>query len=229
MIGIISAMNKEVESLIQLLIKPKKITILTNHYWVGKFDNHDVVISVCGIGKVNAGIGCLLMIEHFKPRLIINTGVAGGYSEQLKPLDVIIANKVSYYDVDLTSDNNYLGQLPNLPFFFESDKKAVKIASQVLFNEKVFQGVILSGDCFQTNRNNLIKVIERHPLNNCLAIDMESASIAQVCHINQVPFLIVRSISDIIGAPKQVESYYDFVNQAIEQALIITKEVINKY
>lgn len=229
MIGIISAMNKEVESLIHLLTNPKKITILTNHYWVGKLDNHDVVISICGIGKVNSGIGCLLMIEHFKPRLIINTGVAGGYSEQLKPLDVIIANRVSYYDVDLTSDNNYLGQIPNLPFFFESDKKAVKIASQVLLGEKVFQGVILSGDCFQTNRKNLIKVIERHPLKDCLAIDMESASIAQVCHINQVPFLIVRSISDIIGVPKQLESYYDFVNRAIEQALIITKEVVNKY
>lgn len=229
MIGIISAMNKEVELLIQLLFEPKKIKILNNEFWQGTLFGKKVVITVSGIGKVNASIGSLLMIEHFKPRLVINTGVAGGYNEKLKPLDIVIGSKVSYYDFDLTADGYALGVLPNSPDYFSSCEKAKLIISDLNFNGSLFYGVILSGDRFVTNKDALTKLLINHPLKDCFAVDMESASIAQVCYQNKVPFIIIRSISDVIGTSNQINSYYDLIEQAVKQTLTIITEIIKQY
>lgn len=196
--GIIVAMNKEVTVL------KEKITILKEHkicnltFFEGNYHGKKIVFATAGIGKVNAAITTILMIEHFKPDLIINTGIAGGYEQTLKPLDIIVADKVLYSDVDMTSEaaGGYAyGQLEGLDLYMKPSIKLIEKYQNLKF------GALLTGDQFVTNYENFDKMVKRYFSSyNVIGCDMESGSIAQVCTINNTNFLIIRAISDIIGS-----------------------------
>lgn len=212
--GIIVAMNKEITML------KEKITILEEHkicnltFLEGTYNNCKVILSTAGIGKVNAGITTILMIEHFKPDLIINTGIAGGYNENLKPLDIIVAEKVLYSDVDMTSEaaGSYpFGQLEGLPEYFSPSVKYIDNCSNLHL------GTILTGDQFVVNYEKFDRLVKQYfPTYNVIGCDMESGSISQVCTLNNVEFLIIRAISDIIGSTTPFD-YSVFSSEAADK------------
>lgn len=209
--GIIVAMNKEVTML------KEKITILKEHkicnltFLEGTYNNCKVILTTAGIGKVNAGITTILMIEHFNPDLIINTGIAGGYKKSLNPLDIIVADKVLYSDVDMTSEaaGGYpFGQIEGLPEYFTPS------IEYIINKENLHFGTILTGDQFVVNYEKFDKLVNQYfPTYNVIGCDMESGSISQVCTLNNIKFLIVRAISDIIGSTSPFD-YNKFSSEA---------------
>ena len=141
-IAIICAMDIELEGYKKNLNNLVIEHIIGQEFLIGDYLNNKLVITKCGIGKVNAAAITLLMIEHYNPDLLINSGIAGGYAKCLKTLDVVVADQVVYSDVDMTTDaftNLRYGQLQDLPFTFKSNVqilnkiKIIKFLSSSLF------------------------------------------------------------------------------------------------
>lgn len=213
-LGIIGAMDVEV-NLLKKEIKNLKIEKEGSYeFYLGTIDEVDVIVLLSGIGKVSAAVGTSLLKERYEPNYIINTGTAGGL-RNVEMGDLIIGNEIGYHDVDVTAFNYKLGQMAQQPVRFKSDKFLLQTVSKAIqklpIEQKALQGVILSGDSFMSNIERVDKVREDFP--NALAVDMESAAIAQTCKQLNIPFVVVRVISDIAGEGNS-KSYDTFVEEA---------------
>ncbi len=196
MIGIIGAMDVEVQKLKTLLTDTKQEKISGVEFFEGKIGDKDVVVAKCGIGKVFAAICAQTMIMKYKPELIINIGVAGGLSDNLKIGDIVIADSVVQHDMDITALGDEPGFLSGIGLVkIPADKKTadtLKAACDKL-SVRYEVGTIASGDQFVSSQN----VKERiKGLFAAKACEMEGASIGQVCYVNGVPFGTLRAISD---------------------------------
>ena len=160
-----------------------------------------VILVYAGIGKVNAAV----MAERLcrlGSSWVISLGVAGGLDASLRQGDTVISTRVCYHDV-VCGEPYLKGQIPQLPPYFETPA-----ALPALMEDTVKVGLIVTGDQFVTDAAGLLRIKGDFP--DALAVDMESAAIAHVCYLNQVRFLSVRMISDVVGVPCQVESYHKF-------------------
>lgn len=189
-IGIIVAMGKEL-SLLEPLIEGKT-TENYNHntFLIGRIGPHQVIAIQCGIGKVNAAITTEIMISRYQPQLVINTGVAGAADKGLSILDVVVGSDIAYHDV-WCGPENPVGSVQGLPLFYHSEEH---YALQLQGMEGVNLGLICSGDQFIDSAEQLDKIRSNFP--QVLAVDMESAAIAQVCYLHKQPYLCIRVISD---------------------------------
>ena len=188
-IGIIVAMSKELNLLLPLLSDKSELTVNDIVFHCGTLHDKDVVVMQCGIGKVNAAIGALTMIDNFGPDLIINSGVAGGTGSEAKILDVVVGERVAYHDV-WCGPCAERGQIQGMPKFFTAPAEIIELPC-LERDEHIKRGLIASG----------------YP--DVLAVDMESAAIAQVCHIKQVPFVSLRVISDTPGESDDNTAQYE--------------------
>ncbi len=227
-IGIICAMDLEMititKKLDNIIIEKK----LNYEFQIGDFLNNKIVVVKCGIGKVNAGIVSLLLIEHYSPDLVINSGIAGGYCQNLKPLDIVVAEQTVYSDADMTSDaftNLRYGQLQDLPLCFEADKHIIKYLKN---NQNLFFGTIMTGDQFVTDYDKTDKIVKNYFADlNILACDMESCAVAQSCYLTNTPFVIVRAISDIIGSSNGFD-YQTFAPKAANNSANLVETIIKE-
>lgn len=221
-IGIIVAMDKEMALLLKTMHQYKEIVIMNQSFYRGAFEEKEVIFTTAGIGKVNAGVTTALMIEHFQPELIINSGIAGGFLKTLKPLDMVAATKIVYSDVDMTSDiigNLPYGQMEGSPAYFQP-------AFHLLKSDIHHFGTIISGDQFVDDIEKVNHLVKKYfPKYDVVAVDMESASIAQVCTKYNVPFLVIRSISDSIGKSNGMD-YDKFSYLASDKSCEIVLETI---
>jgi len=212
MIGIIGAMKEELTLLNACLEQPQTKTVGKFNFISGKLEGFDVVLLRCGIGKVQAAIGCALLIDRFKPALVFNTGVAGGIDRSLTFGDVIIADGLLYHDVDVTAFNYAPGQLPDQPQIFNVLEEHIKNAEKAvneLKDEKVLpenlnsvRGLIGSGDTFVCNPAHIAELIKTFP--KLKAVEMEGAAIAHCAALFGIPSLIIRSLSDVAGVESPV-------------------------
>ena len=225
MIAVICAMTLEAEALKAKLENIQEKVILNKTFYTGTINNQEIVLVICGIGKVSAGVTTALLIEHFKPSLIINSGIAGGYAKKLNTLDLVVSKEVAYYDVDLTTDGAEYGTLPNLPKYFEADLNVLDCLNKSNIN--YHHGLIITADVFASDRKKVSDIVDAYYNKEVLAIDMESASVAQVCYMNNTPFVNFRVISDVIGEESQISMYYNFAeaaaNKSIDAILSIIK------
>lgn len=220
MIGIICALDKELLHFEEDLQETSIKEIMGYTFKVGKINNHEVVLTKCGMGKVAAGIVCTLLIEHFKPTVVINSGIAGGFKHGLKPLDILNVTKVGCYDIDMVLDGTLFGSITGEPRFLTQNKDL-----KTTTNIKVIKGTIMSADCFQSDRNACLNIFEKHfKEEDVIAVDMESYSIALICDKYHIDWCIVRAISDIIGEESQIDSYQGFANKAANNAYLLIKE-----
>lgn len=229
-IAIICAMNKEVQAIINILGEVTLLEIDSHLFYVGKYQNKKIVVCESGIGKVNAAIITTLMIKEFKPTYLINSGVAGGYDKGLKTLDVVIGDKMLYYDVDVTFGMPSLrfGQMQGEPFTFSSDKKLIDIIKTANLPINIKIGQIITADCFQTDRVYLDSLKNKYFNDlDILAVDMESTSIAHTCYKFKIPFIIIRSISDVVGI-NQEQTYDNFLERACHNSSIVTQKLLEK-
>ena len=219
-IGIIAAMSSEYKQVAQLLENKKEYTEGMYEYTEGKIKNNTVILTKCGIGKVNAAVGAVELIRTFQPDCIISTGVAGGIDKCLKVMDVVASARIVYHDVWCGEGNAY-GQIQGMPTFFEGNKTLFDCAISLDTETPIHGGLICSGDKFITDREELNVIKGNFP--EGLAVDMESGSIAQVCHIYKVPFISFRIISDTPGAENHWEQYTNFWGEMADRSFGVTK------
>lgn len=223
MIAIIGAMESEIV-FYKKNIKNINIKNIFNHeFFIGTIGNVDVVVVKCGIGKVSSSIVTSLVINEFNPKLIINTGIAGG-TDPLTTGSIFIANKYVYGDFDLTIFNYPKGQVPGCDHYFVVDNNYNNLFKQYLNDNKLKfnEGLIVTQDSFITKLSQL-DAFEKYNV----ATDMEGASMAHTCQKYNIPFFSIRIISDIIESNSQVENYDIFEEQAAMLSSKITFEFLS--
>ncbi len=229
MIGIIGAMEIEIETIKKGTSNLKEVTKGIRTFFTGEINNKEVVIVEAGIGKVNAAITTSKLVEHFDIDIIVNIGVAGG-QKNVTHKDVVVSSEVLYHDVDVTAfGSKYVyGQVPGLPPTFHADKALVEKTIKVLqandFSYHV--GKIASGDQFVTSKNTIKAVNEIY--SDIYAIEMEAAAIAHTATVYNVPFIIYRSISDILDDEAQDQDFNTFVEEASNNASIVLQQLITE-
>ncbi len=224
-IGIISAMAKEHQQLTQLLTDAKEEQHGNYIFTTGTIGNNNVVLMQCGIGKVNAAVGTTILIEHFTPTCILSTGCAGGIETGMNVMDVVVSSEVAYHDVEIPGCEP--GQVQGLPQRFKAEEQLIEAAMSCRgenASPKLHVGLICSGDQFISDSTQLQRIKARFP--EALAVDMESAAIAQTCFLMKVPFVSFRVLSDTPGAEGHIDQYLDFWDSMAQSSFDITRRFI---
>ena len=208
MIGIICAMQIEADGIIALCENVKTTTHAKMKFTLGTLHGKDVCIVVCGVGKVNAAMCALMLIEKYKPNLVLNSGVAGSLSPIVGIGDIVVATKSVEHDMNGTALGDKQGEITfpdgNM-MFFECDKQASTLLASIckeIPDTKVAQGIIASGDIFVSDRKQRFKINDRF---GALACEMEGAAIGHVCVRCEVPYGIIRAISDDLDENKGMD------------------------
>ena len=194
-------------------------------YLTGRVGENEIILRQCGIGKVNAALGAAELIRAFAPDAMVSTGVAGGIDCCLGVMDVVVSTSIVYHDVWCGMGCEY-GQVQGMPAVFAADEAMCR-AAQSLNNEgktRIHAGLICTGDQFITNRDELDRIKGNFPTG--LAVDMESAAIAQTCHIYGIPFVSFRIISDTPGVDKHIEQYENFWGEMANRSFDVTRRFL---
>ena len=221
-IGVIGAMEPEVVHLIDALESKHSKTVAGIEFVSGNYANHELIITRSGIGKVAASLAATLLIQIFSPEKIINTGSAGGFVDELGIGDIVISSEVRHHDADLTAFGYEIGQLPQNPAAFTADKTLLHLAQGAI--KKVGQvkskvGLICSGDTFVCDPERTKVMIKNFP--TMAACEMEGAAIAQVCHKFNIPFVVIRSLSDNANNESAVDFDSYIVKAGHHSALVV--------
>lgn len=199
MLGIICAMAIEVEGILSLMENKEEVKKAGATFTRGTIFGKDVVVTECGIGKVNAAITAQVMIDLFSPTALINSGVGGALSEKLKVGDIVISVDAVQHDYDTTALGDEKGlicfakeQRVDIPANEELREKLLT-ASESLENTNVLAGRIATGDKFISDTAARLEIGREF---NALACEMEGCAVGQTCYRNSVPFAILRCISD---------------------------------
>lgn len=216
-IGIIFAMNKELELFAYAVSDFTKEKGKSHTFYHGILENCELFAVVSGIGKVNAALCTADLIETFAPDFILNIGISGGLSNKLHIGGYIIGSDIVYHDVWCGEPNAY-GQIQEFPALYHSAPELCEKLSGYP------QGLICCGDKFITQTGELAAISRHFP--EALAVDMESAAIAQTCYIYSKPLLCLRQISDIPGHPFSEQQYADFWKNAAQQTVNLLPNLI---
>lgn len=224
-IGLIVAMDKEFAQLRALLSDERTENRAGWLFAIGSIGSNEVVMMQCGIGKVNSAIGAVEMIDGFKPDLVISSGVAGGADVSLEVTEVVVSTECVYHDAYCGSECEF-GQILGMPARFASPTEYV--AKALALNEKegaglpyVHSGLIVSGEWFVDSKEKMREILAHFP--EATAVDMESCSIAQTCHVYGVPFVSFRIISDVPLKDEKAQQYYDFWATMANGSFNVTK------
>jgi len=222
-IGIIGAMEPEVAILKAKLTNGETSSHAGYTFYQGQIDGNNVVIVQSGIGKVAAALATAILIDKFQPDYVVNTGSAGGFDSALKVGDIVVSSEVRYHDVDVTAFGYEIGQLPANPAAYiphETLVTAAKSGIDKLENIQAMIGLITTGDTFMTKDDDIAKARQNFP--TMAAVEMEGAAIAQTCHQFNVPFVIIRSLSDIAGkeSPTSFDEYLETASVNSSQLVI---------
>ncbi|OOF82461.1 5'-methylthioadenosine/S-adenosylhomocysteine nucleosidase [Rodentibacter ratti] len=226
-IGIVGAMAQEVEILKGLMTDRIEKKVASAVIFEGKINGKSVALLQSGIGKVAATIGTTVLLQLTKPDMVINTGSAGGLAKGLKVGDIVISDETRYHDVDVTAFGYEKGQLPLNPAAFLSDAKLAELAQKIAEaqGQSVKRGLICSGDRFINSAEQIAEIKADFP--NVTAVEMEATAIAQVCHAFNVPFVVVRAISDS-GDGEASMSFEEFLPLAAKQSSALVLGMLDK-
>ena len=220
-IGIITAMSSERRQLEKQLVEEERIESASYAYTAGRIGENRIVLMQSGIGKVNAALGAQDLISRFKPDCIISTGVAGGIDCGVEVMDVVASRELVYHDV-WCGDGNEYGQVQGMPARYAGNEVLLQTALGLNTSTKIHGGLICTGDKFITDRSSLDAIKGKFP--EGLAVDMESAAIAQVCHIAGVEFLSFRIISDSPAkTTNHAAQYADFWTEMADRSFGVTR------
>ncbi|EKO3376956.1 5'-methylthioadenosine/S-adenosylhomocysteine nucleosidase [Vibrio fluvialis] len=197
-IGIIGAMQQEVAILKDALDNCQEVSKGGCTYYSGQLHGVDVVLLQSGIGKVAAAIGTAILLDEYQPDVVINTGSAGGFDATLNVGDVVISTEVRHHDADVTAFGYEIGQMAGQPAAFKADEQLMAVAEKALeamADKHAVRGLICTGDAFVCTAERQAFIRSHFP--SVIAVEMEASAIAQACHQFQVPFVVVRAISDV--------------------------------
>ncbi len=223
--GIIGAMEQEVTLLRDKINNLRTHKVAGCEIYTGMLNGISVALLKSGIGKVSAAMGTALLLELHQPDFIINTGSAGGLDPTLNPGDIVVSDEVGYHDVDLTIFGYAPGQMAGCPALFKADKQLVSSAQDTItqLSLHTVQGLVVCGDAFINGAEPLARI--RHTFPNAIALEMEGAAIAHVCHQFDVPFVVIRSISDV--ADKKAHLSFDqFLETASRNSSLVVETLL---
>lgn len=222
-IGIIVAMDKELLQLKSVLEDSTVERRNNKDFIIGSISGKEIILQKCGIGKVNSAVGAVEMINNYHPDLIISSGVAGGADSRMNVCDVVVGTEYRYHDAYCGDDCSF-GQIMGMPEAFTAPKHLVDKAVAACEGMAVHTGLIASGEWFVNSQNKMRAIIARFPAT--VAVDMESCSIAQTCHIYGVPFISFRVISDIPLKDNKASQYFDFWSRLAEGSFNVTRRFV---
>lgn len=225
--GIIAAMQEEMQEIENIMEEKKNQKIYELNFITGKINSTEVVLVEAGIGKVNASRTTQILIDNFEIDAIINVGTAGSANDELEIGDIVIGKKVVQHDFDITAFGHPKGFISNVGQYVESDSTLIEKMKQTISkmqeNEfKIKIGTIASGDIFCTEAKMKEKIRSKF---NADAIEMEGAAIAQVCKLDNIPFIIIRSISDKPNGNNNI-TFDLFLEKASKRCAKIIKEFL---
>lgn len=228
-IGIIGAMEVEVAILKEKMEDVRIIKKASMDFYEGTLAGKKAVVVRSGIGKVNAGICAQILADVFSVDAIINTGIAGSLNKDINIGDIVLSTDVVQHDMDATGFGYRKGQIPQMPvFFFEADEKLRKLAKEVCQEVnseiQVFEGRIASGDQFVCDQDVKDRIVSEF---SAYATEMEGAAIGQAAYLNEIPFLVVRAISDKADGSAQMD-YSEFEKAAVEHSVKLTLNMLAK-
>ena len=226
-IGIIGAMEVEVAILKEKMEDVRIIKKASMDFYEGILAGKKVVVVRSGIGKVNAGICAQILADVFPVDAIINTGIAGSLNKNINIGDIVLSTDVVQHDMDATGFGYRKGQIPQMPvFFFNADdnlrRLAAEVCKEVNPDIQVFEGRIASGDqfvCDQDVKNRIVSEFSAY------ATEMEGAAIGQAAYLNEIPFLVVRAISDKADGSAQMD-YSEFEKAAVDHSVRLTLNML---
>ena len=226
MIGIIAAMNVEMESLRSYMENTEEETISGIRFVRGMLEGQEVVTAVCGIGKVFAALCAQTMILRYAPEAIINTGVAGTLTNALGIASIAVSSAVVQHDMDTSPLGDPKGLISGInvveiPADAQLGGKILACAKEMGVN--AVSGVIASGDQFVASSERKDFITGQF---GAIACEMEGAAIGQVCYVNKVPFCVLRAISDSADGSSHMD-YPQFVKIAAEQSVSLMRRVMN--
>ncbi len=227
MIGIIGAMDEEVAKLKEKMTDVTIQTKASMDFYQGKLQDKDVTVVKSGIGKVNAGICTQLLIELFGATSIINTGIAGSLNADINIGDMVFSTDAVQHDMDAVAFGYDLGQIPRMDTkAFEADKTLIELAQECSKDMDcgTFTGRVATGDQFIASKEKKEWIADNF---GAYCTEMEGAAIAQVAHLNNVPFLIIRAISDKADDSAHMD-YPQFEAKAIEHSVQLLTKMIEK-
>ena len=227
MIGIIAAMNVEMESLRSHIENQVTEVISGVRFVRGMLEGKEVVTAVCGIGKVFAALCAQTMILHYAPDMIINTGVAGTLTDQLSIGSIAVSSAVVQHDMDTSPLGDPVGLIyginkVELPA--DEDLCGRLSACAGALGISTVTGVIASGDQFVASSERKAFITEHF---GAVACEMEGAAIGQVCYVNEVPFCVLRAISDSADGSSHMD-YPTFVKMAADQSVALMRRFLSE-
>ncbi|MDN5386568.1 MULTISPECIES: 5'-methylthioadenosine/S-adenosylhomocysteine nucleosidase [Bacillus] len=217
-IAVIGAMEEEVTILRSKLEQTNQEVIANCEFTSGFYEGKEVVLLKSGIGKVNAAMSTTILLDRFKPDVVINTGSAGGFHHSLNVGDIVISTEVRHHDVDVTAFDYEYGQVPNLPAAYKADSTLIKAAedeASELGHIQVVKGTIATGDSFMSDPDRVAFI--RGKFEDLYAVEMEAAAVAQVSYQFNTPFVVIRALSDIAGKESEI-SFDQFLEQAAKHS-----------
>lgn len=226
-VGIIGAMEQEVARLKEVMENVKITTRAGMDFYEGILEDKKVVVVQSGIGKVNAGMCTQILADLFQVEAVINTGIAGSLNNDINIGDIVLSTDVVQHDMDATGFGYRKGQIPQMPvFFFNADdnlrRLAAEVCKEVNPDIQVFEGRIASGDqfvCDQDVKNRIVSEFSAY------ATEMEGAAIGQAAYLNEIPFLVVRAISDKADGSAQMD-YSEFEKAAVDHSVRLTLNML---
>ena len=226
-IGIIGAMDEEVDILKEEMTVREVKNIANMKFYIGTLVGKNVVLVRCGIGKVNAAVCTQILIGQLGATKIINTGVAGAIHKDLDVLDIVISTDVQQHDFNSTAFGYKIGEIPRMDTsIFEADQqlidKAYLAAKKALKNQNILKGRIVSGDTF-VGDSELKDHLEKNF--NAFCTEMEGAAIGHTCYLNNIPFVIIRAMSDKADGSAH-ENFNEFVKIASNNSKTIIMDML---
>ncbi len=227
MLGIIGAMDEEVEQLKKNMTEIQVKKKASMDFYQGKIGGKDAVVVRSGIGKVNAGICAQILADDYKVDGIVNTGIAGSLRAEINIGDIVISTDAVQHDMDAVAFGYPMGQIPRMDrLSFVADEKLCRIAEEsckrVLPELGIFHGRIASGDEFVAKKERKDAISKEFDAYCC---EMEGAAIAQAAYLNKIPFVIIRAISDKADDSAHMD-YPAFEAMAIENSVKLMMEMV---
>ena len=228
-VGIIVAMQEELEEILNIMNNIEEKEIYEISFISGKIEDTEVVVVKSGVGKVNAARTTQILIDKLNVKSVINVGSAGALNPFLNIGDIVIADKLIQHDFDITAFDHDKGYITGVgDYIYSNDELVKKLQNTVNKIEnkayKVITGVIASGDIFCTDINMKNKIYSKF---NAECVEMEGAAIAQVCYLDKIPFVVLRSISDSPNGNNAIV-FDEFVKLASKRCAKILKSFFSE-